>query len=284
MNRTIFSVRAYRLLAFLAIFISICAMTPAIGAEKKVKLSFAMPEGEVLHYKSSLTNERNIMGTDITITQSAEVDLSLAERLENGNSVVTFTFNKLKASRMVDDELDAADPPIDLNGKTVRAVVTPRGEVETVEAGGYIPGLKNISQLEEIISMWFIDLPDSVVEVKGRWKKSYVEPSEEEGAPPLFEAEIEYVLKKIEEKKGRQIAVIEGKGTGKIVRSVGVGRLEAKIKISVKAKVAVDGGYAIESKLEYATKGKLITDDSLTGGEKESDIADTQYFECKLKN
>ena len=57
----------------------------------------------------------------------------------------------------------------------------------------------------------------------------------------------------------------------------------SKIEITIKAKVAVDGGYTIESKHEYATKGKLITDDPITGGEKESDVADTQYFECKLK-
>lgn len=275
-----FDVRAF---VICILFFSVVTAAAASSGEKQATLTFVMPQGEVFHYKSSLTSEQNFMGMDISMTQSAEVDLALIEALENGNSQVSLAFSNLKASRMMDGELDATDPPIDLNGITVRAIVTPKGDIESVEAGGYVPGLRNVNQLEEIISYWFVYLPDSLVNVGGKWVDELLEAGKEEGDPPRFKGSIEYVLKKVEEKKGKQIAVIEGKGTGEIHQSTPMGELDATVKITIKAKVAVDGGYTIESKHEYETKGKLVSQDHPAGQGKETDVADTRYFECKLR-
>jgi hypothetical protein len=253
------------------------------GDNKEATLSFAMPENTTLTYKATLTNERNFMGMDIMYTQSADVDVSLGERLESGSSKVVFIFKKLKASQMVDGELEATDPQIDLDGKTVRADVAPTGEVSNVEAGSYIPGMQSIKQLEQIISYWFVYLPDTLVAVGDTWTQEHIEPGKKEGDPPLFEGAVEFKLKKIEEKKGMLVAEIEGKGRGAIKQSTGFGMLDATVKIELKAKVAVDGGYTIESKLQYDTKGKLRQQDSPTAEVKESDVADTRYFECKLQ-
>lgn len=266
------------------LFFSFVTAAQAVGGEKQATLTFALPQGEVFHYKSSLTAEQNFMGMDISTTQSAEVDLTLIETLEDGNSQVSLAFSNLKASRMRDEELDATEPPLDLDGKTVRAIVTPKGDIEKVEAGGYIPGLRNVEQLEDIIGYWFVYLPDTLVNVGESWVHELLEPAKEEGDPPTFKGSIEYVLKKVEEKKGKQVAVIEGKGTGEIYQSTGMGELNATVKITIKAKVAVDGGYTVESKHEYETKGKLVRQDYPTGEGKETDVADTRYFECKLKD
>lgn len=253
------------------------------GEERTVKLAFAAPEGMKAFYKATSQIERNYSGIDFVMNTSSEIETSYGAKNEDGNYEVVMEFKKFKSGIIRDDEIMDWDPPVKFEGKTVHLVITPKGKIESVSAGSHIPGLKNNDQLKQIIDPYFMELPDSQVTVGGEWKKEILKEGSE-GEPPKVKGSVDYKLKKIETKKGIEVACIEWKSEAEIYGKTGTGYMEGKVKARGKAFVALDGGYVVELKWDLENKMKIFEEDPLTGKVKESGSAEAHYYEIKLEN
>jgi hypothetical protein len=249
-----------------------------------VNLSFALPEGLILTYKTSQMNEQNYSGMDVTYSHSMLVDVSLMDKTEGGEYKVALSFSEEDASLFRDGALEEYDPPIKFEDKTVYAYVNSKGEVSKVEVASSIPGLGSKEELREIIEDWFVRLPDGEVTVGQEWRIDILKMgTSQEGEEPEVKGYTDFRLKKIEEKDGRLIAEIEGKRYVDINRAMQFGRVIAEGKGEIKTKIAVEGGYIIECKRKMNVKGMMLGQDPITGKESETKTAITQYFECKLE-
>ena len=273
------------------LFLSLSALAvlilagPAIGAEEKeAHLSFSLPEGIEFNYRTSQMLEQNFHGMDMTISESADVALSLVEMMEGNICKVSLLFSNQDASMIRDDELMDYEPEVKLEGKTVFAFVKTNGEVTNAEASSYIPGLGSMDELKEMLEDWFVRLPDEKVKVGQEWRIDIVKKGvSQEGEPPEIEGWIDFKLKKIGEKDGIAIAELEGKIYYDINRAMQFGKLLAEGKGEIKSKIAIEGGYIVECKRKMDVKGKMVGIDPVTGKESESKTAITHYFECKLQ-
>ncbi len=277
--------RATGLFLFLFALTVLILMGPAIVAEEKeTHLSFSPPEGTEFHYKTTQMIEQNFHGIDLTISESADVAVSLVEMMEGNICKVSLSFSNQKASMLKDDELMDYESEVKLEGKTVFAFVNTNGEVEKVEAGSYIPGLESNDALKEMVEDWFVRLPDDKVKVGQEWRIDVVKKgTSQEDESPEVEGWIDFKLKKIKVKDGIAIAEIEGKFHYSINKAMLFGKLLAEGKGEIKTKIAVEGGYVIECKRKMDIKGKMVGVDPVSGKESESEMAITHYFECKLQ-
>lgn len=262
----------------------VCLVSGLAADEETVHLSFALPEGKVLMYESSMMEEMVSSGMEITVSHSIMVEMSLSEMMEDGNFKVALSFSDEDASLFRDGELEDYEPDIKLENKTVYAFVNSKNEVTKTEAASYIPGLSSEDELREMIEDWFVRLPDADIVVGTQWRTEILKMGiSQEGEEPEVKGYTDFKLKKIEEKKGILIAEIEGKTRININKAMYRGTLVAKGKGEIKAKIALEGGYIIECKRKMDVKGKTKGKDPITGKESESEAAITQYFECKLK-
>lgn len=267
-----------------AVALFLC-LAPGLAAEEEtVHLSFALPEGKMLTYKTSQLNEQNFFGMDITYSHSMMVDMSLSGLTEDGDFKVALSFREEHASLFRDGELEEYEPPVKLEDKTVYAFVNAKGEVKKAEAASYIPGLSTVDELREMIEDWFVRLPDAEVTVGQEWRIEIVKMGvSQEGEEPEVKGYTDFKLKKIEEKNGLVIAEIEGEIRININKAMQFGRVIAEGKGQIKAKIVVEGGYILECKRKMDVKGKTVGKDPITGKESESKTAMTQYFECKME-
>ena len=204
--------------------------------------------------------------------------------LENNICKVSILFSNQQASMIQDDELMDAEPTLQLEGKKIFAFVSPKGEVDKVEASSYIPGLSGMDELREMVEDWFVRLPNETVKVGDNWRVDIIKMGmSKEGEAPEVEGWIDFKLKKIEEKNGIKIAELEGKTHYDINKAMQFGKMLAEGKGEIKSKIAIDGGYIVECKRKMDLKGKMVGVDPISGKESESDVAVTQYFECKLQ-
>lgn len=263
----------------------LCCLVPGFAAEeKKVRLSFALPEGEVLVYKTSRMEEMITGGMDITVSHSLNVAISRDTVTEADGFRVELSFSGEEASLLRDDQLEDYEPDVKLEGKKAYAIINAKGEVKRADAASHIQGLSSEEQLREMIEDWFVKLPDAEVAVGGTWRVDILRTGlSQEGEEPEVKGYIEFKLKKVEEKNGRLIAEIEGKKYVNINIGSHYGRLIAEGKGDIKTKIAVDGGYVLECKRKMDVKGKTVGQDPITGKESERKTAITEYFECELE-
>jgi hypothetical protein len=272
--------RAVALIA--CMILVICNPVFVAGDEgEQVKLSLALPAGEVYAYETETYFSTNFMGMDVNRTQTFKVNLSLMETMEGGAQKVQLEFTEVKSSMIVDDEMREWKPPLDLNGAIIIAEVSSDGEVLGVEPGGYIAGMRSEEDLEDIAELWFVKLPDTLVSVGETWREDIEEAGAGENAAPLVKGYIDYTLKKLEKKNGIAVATIEGKGTVAINRMTPQGVLEGEAEIKGKMHIAIDGGFIVEGKGSSDMKGKIVNEDA--PGDKETDTAVTQSYKIKLK-
>lgn len=275
----------FRLLRTMAVCLATILVIPGVpsGDEKsEANLSFAMPEGETLRYDTSMSSEYNFMGMDVVQNQSYEVEIKLASVTEEGNYRVSIEFLKSSSSMLVNDDIQEWTPPLQLEGGSVITEVGSNGELLDITLGGNIPGLRNPEDLRSILEIWFLELPDTMKRVGDTWRREV----EEGGGKTKHGEEIEpdvkgwsdITFKKIEKKKGIEVASLEVESKLDINRNLPGGKLSGKGEGKSKYYVAVDGGYIVEMKTEFEIKGKVTSPDG-----EESDSAITQYFEAKLK-
>lgn len=275
----------YRLLCAMAVCL---AMTPIIpgdlsGDEKnEANLSFAMPEGVTLHYKTSWSAEYNYMGVSVVQNQSYGVDLKLVTVTEEGDFHVSLDFSETSSSMVVDDDIQEWTPPLQLEGKSITVDVGSNGEVLKVKPVGNIPGMRSMKDLENISNIWFIELPDTVKKVGESWRKEIEDYGEmvegEEKGEPMLKGWADLTFKKIEKKMNIPVACIEVKTKLEIHQETPKGVMNGSGEGEGKYYLAIDGGYIVEMNSDFEIKGTVVS----PGGE-ETETAVTQYYEAKLK-
>lgn len=264
----------------LILVLVVSLLTAAAGGEKEVKLTFDMPEGRFLHYKSSSSVEQEFFGTSMTMNQSAETEMAMVKKTQEGNYKLSIKFNNIRSGMVRGDDLMDWEPPIKLEGKTVNVVVSPEGEIVGVEAGAYIPGLKKKDDLKDIVKGWFVKLPDSTVGVGYKWREEIVKKDEKaEDKPPEIEGWADYTFKKISKKAGIEVAEIEVELKFTVNRDVPGGTFSGEGRGKRKACVALDGGYIVESSNSIDIEGKTL----LASSDQEINTLISQSFETKLK-
>lgn len=276
-----------RLLAAAAVVtaLSFVIETATFAAESKVvTLRFNPPAGKVLNYESSSTNQMDFYGMTMTQNESFKVRVEFPDTTTEEGRIVRFNFVEVRGSIMRGEKFIDWKPPIKLEGKTVRAVVSSNGKVLKILPVGYIPGLKRPSDLKNILDTWFIELPDTTVSKGFKWTANLGEPESKNGKSQGKNGKATYEIKKFEKDKGVEVAVIQGKIEGSIDQDGAGGHMSAEIKGKVKAKVALNGGYVVYNKIEVDVKGKMVRTDPQTGEEISKDVVSSEYYECKLKD
>ena len=267
-------------LAFQAVW---CAAPRAEEKKSSCTLAFGLPEGTLLHYKDFAQTGQNYGGTDVSMNQTSEVDMSYAgEPDSTGNARVSLKFIKIKSSLVMGGQLQEWESPIKLEGADIRVFVSRAGKVVRFEPGRNIPGLRNVNDLRDAVDTWFVDLPDSTVAIGESWKREIVE-GMKEGQEPEIKGEVVYTLKKIETRGNIEIAVVEGKGVLKMNSETPAGTLVADGKVDVKAQIAVPGGYIVELKQTVEIRGNTVAKDPLTDKETKRATAVTRYTEITLQ-
>ena len=267
-------------LAFQAVW---CAAPRAEEKKSSCTLAFSLPEGTILHYKDFAQTGQDYGGTDVSMNQTSEVDMSYrGEPDSTGNARVSLKFIKIKSSLVMGGQLQEWESPIKLEGADIRVFVSRAGKVVRFEPGRNIPGLRNVNDLRDDVDAWFVDLPDSTVAIGESWKREIVE-GMKEGQEPEIKGEVVYTLKKIETRGNIEIAAVEGKGVLKMNSETPAGTLVADGKVDVKAQIAVPGGYIVEMKQTVEIRGNTVAKDPLTDKETKRETAVTRYTEITLQ-
>jgi hypothetical protein len=268
----------------LSFVLAIALAVPAIAQDGPVTLRFSPPAGEVLKYHMSSSRAMNFSGMDLTFISGHDVEMTLEETLTDTagatTSRVALTWTKSTSTMMRSGDLQEWEDPVKPQGRTVKVIVTPRGEVE--EVIGSILGIPKGRPLEQYVDVWFIHLPEDAVQKGSTWTVDLDESEGEGDEASSTKGSIVYELKKLGEKKGIRVAEVEGKGTVDIVRA-GPPYFEGKAEVKIKAAIAVDGGYIVEMSHTVDTKGKMISQDPATGKEQEHDFAQSESIEIKLE-
>jgi hypothetical protein len=272
--------------AFVAIAVAlqaVCWSSPRAQETKTYRITFKLAEGTLLHYETFNQMEQFYSGTDVAMNQTSTVDLAYGGKTDStGASMVELRYLKVKTSIVMGGKLQDWDPPIKLEGATIKVTVLPTGEVVRYDPGRYIPGLQNVDDIRDIINAWFIRYPDSSVAVGGSWTQEIEEGKRETGESDTKGTAV-YTLKKVEKKGDLEIATIEGKANLKLNQDSPAGFLIGNAKVDVKAQVALNGGYIVEIKETMEIRGDVMARDPLTDKETKREAALTRHFERKLK-
>jgi hypothetical protein len=268
-------------LSFLLAIVPLCA---SAAEEGPVTLRFSPPAGEVLKYHMSSSRQMNFSGMDLTFISGHDVDMTLEETLTDtlGETTnwVSLTWTKSTSTMMRSGDLQEWDNPVKPQGRTVKVVVTPLGEVK--EVIGAILGIPKGRPLEQYVDPWFIHLPEEAVEKGSTWTVDLDETEGEGDQMSTTKGGIVFELKKLGKKKRIPVAEMEGKGAVDIVRA-GPPYFEGKAEVKIKAAIAIDGGYIVEMSQTVDTKGTMVSQDPTTGKEQEHDFAQSESIEIKLE-
>ncbi|RJR28513.1 MAG: hypothetical protein C4574_04735 [Candidatus Latescibacterota bacterium] len=255
----------------------------AFGQDKReCQLCFAPPDSAVFHYKIFSQDDQSFRGGSATLNQTAEIDLKMSGRDEDGNTITDIKFGKLTSSLVSNNQLMEWEPPVKLEGRTIRAFVSRKGKIVDVKALGNIPGIGGSRELLEIVEPWFVRLPDSSFAVGDTWTREILE-GVKEGQEPDRAGRAVYTLKKLEKKGGIEVAVIEAKINAKLNRETPVGILVGTEKTDLKASVAIGSGHIVELKRVMEVKGDVIARDELTNKETKRETAIVSTYEAKLQ-
>ncbi len=271
---------ACAIVAFVAAAMSLAA---AAQDKKTCQLCFAPADSAVFHYKISSYTEQDYYGVSATLTQTSDVDLRNSGRTEGGDTKIDIHFKNISSSLVSNNQLMAWEPPVNLEGKTIRAVVSRKGKVVDVRALGNIPGIGGSSELLETVEPWFIRLPDTAFAVGDKWTREILSAAKE-GEEPERSGKALYTLKKLEKKGGVDVAVIEAKITVKLNAETEAGRLVGYEKTDLKASVAIGSGHIVEIKRVVEIKGDVISRDPLTNKETKQQTTVVMTYEGKLQN
>ncbi len=253
------------------------------AAQGPVKLAFKLSEGTVLHYKSFNQIDQNYSGTDVTMNQTSQVDMSAAGPPDStGAEHVDLKYVAVKASLVQGGQLRDWSPPIKLEGATIKIRIMSNGDVAGFDPGRHIPGLSSAEDLRELVDAWFVRFPDQEIAVGQSWTEPIVMQPREQG-PPGEKGEIVYTLKKIEKRGNLDVAVIEGKLKVDLNMETPAGVLVGKGEGKVKAVVALNGGYIVEIKETIDRAGEVVVKDPITDKETRRQTAVTQIYERTLQ-
>jgi hypothetical protein len=255
------------------------------GAQAKgpVKLVFNLPEGTVLNYESFNQLNQNYSGTDVTMNQTSTVEMVYGAPPDStGASRVDLKYVEVKSSLVQGGRLMEWEPPIKLEGTTIKIWILPTANIVRFDPGRRVPGMSSPEDLREIVDAWFVKFPEGEVAIGQTWTEDVVRGKRDEG-PPEAQGQMVYTLKKVEKKGDLEVAVIEGKMKLVLNKDTSAGVLVGEGKTSLKAQVALAGGYIVELKESIDINGEIVAKDPLTDKETRRGTAVTQTYERKLK-
>jgi hypothetical protein len=253
--------------------------------QKICQLCFAPADSAVFHYKISNYVDQNFRGSSAQLTQSSEVDLICRGRDEAGDTKVDLHFKKLTSSLVSNNQLMEWEPPYDLEGKTIRAVVSRKGKVIEVKALQNIPGIGGEDEMRDIVEPWFVRLPDSSFAVGSTWTREIREGVKEDASKePDRVGQGLYTLKKLEKKGGVEVALIEARINARLNEDTPAGLLVGTEKTEIKASIVLGSGHIIEIKRVVEIKGDIIARDELTNKETKQKTAVVSTYEGKLQD
>lgn len=287
MVRSVLQVSARILVACVLVsLVAAAAPSPAGAEQQKIcQLCFAPPDSAVFHYKISYYVDQNFRGTSAQLTQSSEVDLICRGRDEAGDTKADLHFKKITSSLVSNNQLMEWEPPYDLEGKTIRAVVSRKGKVLEVKALENIPGLGGQDEMRDVVEPWFVRLPDSSFAIGSTWTRDILEGvKEDKSKAPDRVGKGLYTLKKIEKKNGVEVGYIEAKIEAKLNKDTPAGLLVGNEKTEIKASIALGSGHIVEIKRVVEIKGDVISRDELTNKETKQKTAVVSTYEGKLQD
>jgi len=248
-----------------------------------VKLVFNLPEGTVLQYESFNSLNQNFSGTDATMNQTSKVEMAYGAPPDTtGASRVDLKYIEVKSSLVMGGKLMDWEPPIKLEGATIKIWILPTANIVRFDPGRGIPGMSSPDDIREIIDAWFVKFPEGELSAGQTWTEEVVRGKRDEG-PPEAKGQIVYTLKKIEKKGDLEVAVIEGKMKLDLNKDTAAGMLVGEGKASLKAQVALAGGYIVELKETIDISGDIVSKDPITDKVTRRGTAATQAYERKLK-
>lgn len=282
-------------LAFRAVLITILLLAaeglPGIaGAEEGngIVLRYSPKEGQVLKYKGSTTNEAFMQGNQFMKVHADVVEISFARIVEEGKTAVKLKYLESSDKRGIEGSaLEDFESPIRTVGSSVEVTVNTSGKV--LDTNGLIPGIKRGEQTTEYVGKWFFELPSDTLAPGSTWTKELPEKETATGEKKASEevtgliGTIVYELKKVEKKDGIDVAIIKFKGDLKIHDIGERGVLDGEVKVEGEAKIAIDGGYAVELKSSFEMKGRAVSKDEFTGKETEQEVQQLRYSDIKLE-
>ena len=274
--------RSAVLFLIVSIFILPVLVLPAAAEDgEMVTLRFVPEEGKLFKYKGDSRNQVFYGPYSFETITGQEVEMSLLEVLENGNSRMSVTFTKSSTKMMRMGTLIEQDPRVKPEGRTIKVEVDPRGEV--IEALGFIMGVKKGRALDSYMKKWFFKLPEEAVGPGSTWTIPIDKDSPgKDGEVYKVKGLGEFKLKKIEKKNGIMVAEIEGKAEVEVHSENPQGIFDGKAKSKQKIYIALDGGYIVEGENSTEVKGKMISADEY-GKETENDVTTVESHKIKLE-
>ncbi|MCU0640053.1 MAG: hypothetical protein MUF59_09315, partial [Candidatus Krumholzibacteria bacterium] len=273
-------------------FSVVCGAEDAGG----IVLRYAPKEGQVLKYKGSITNEAFFQGNEFMNVHSDIVEISLIKMTEDGKYDVKLHYLESVDKRgMAGSALEDFEGSIKPAGRSIDVTVDTLGNV--LATNGLLPGLKRGKPTTEYAEKWFFELPAGTLAQGSTWTREFPEKNAgtaegdsaaaDEDAPDEeatgLIGTVTFELKKVEKKDGIEIAQIQFKGDLKMHTQDERGTLNGEVKLEGKVKVAIDGGYVVESESSFEMKGKVVSKDEFSGKETEQDVQQLRYTEVKLE-
>jgi hypothetical protein len=257
-----------------------------LGDLSELELSFSPEEDEVLRYEAVKSMDIVTHGMEISNVESYEVEMSFKEKGKDGNSVSSVDFLKASYTFYLNGELQKREPPVELEGKKLAVEIARDGRIlSAIPDGCYVTGIKDFEQLQDVVDLWVVSLPDSVVTVGDSWSETIDEMSaESEESEQQYgeEGAVEYTLVGMEEKDGVMAAVIKSTLNVRVRhQAMGGGVMEAEGKGQGEYYVAVDGGYVVESNERIDFKG--VVKGGMMGGSEGMETGFTVNYESDLK-
>ncbi len=254
-------------------------------AEEKgpIKLTFNLPEGTVLQYESFNSLNQNFSGTDAAMNQTSKVEMAYGAAPDSlGASRVDLKYHEVKSSLVMGGKLMDWSPPLKLEGATIRIWIMPTADIVRFDPGRGIPGMSSPDDIQEIIDAWFVKFPEGELTVGQTWTEE-IERGKRDDGPPAAKGQMVYTLKKCEKKGDLEVACIEGKMKLDLNQDTGAGTLVGEGKATLKAQVALVGGYIVELKETIDISGDIVSKDPITDKVTKRGTAATQTYERKLK-
>lgn len=265
------------------------------GDAGEIVLRYAPKEGQILKYKGSTTNEAFFRGNEFISVHSDIVEISLVKMTEDGKYDVKLNYIESGDRRgMAGSALEEFEGPIKPTGRSIDVSVDASGNV--LGTTGLLPGLKRGKPTTEYVEKWFFELPSDTLAPGSTWTRELPEGKTETAADSAAaeedaseeEAEgligtITFEMKKVEKKDGIEVAQIQFKGDLKLHTRDERGALNGDVKVEGKMKIAVDGGYVVESESAFEMKGKVVSKDEFSGKETEQDVQQLRHTEIKLE-
>jgi len=253
----------------------------ALAKEKAVKLGLALPAGKVLHYKVEMQQESDFRGMTMALNQTSAVEMSRADSTKDGKARIALKFSKIEISMMRGDEIVPYEPELNLEGQTLLAVLSARGEIVDAEPRGILSGWGEEAKrsLMQVAQNLCVYSPGKPVEPGATWTLDLLQPAPAPGkGEPALKGTVEYTLEEIGKQDGVPAATILGKRQAQIRAETPRGSMSGESTGNLEMRVAVDGGWVLESKLSGQVTGTIR---STTGEERK--LGQVLKIECKLQ-